>query len=70
MPTSRTSFARWRRARAPTCSRDATDEDLLPAVRAVAAGKPFFSPAVTAVLVEDYVRTLQHARLDRLLSTC
>jgi two-component system response regulator NreC len=39
--------------------KDATDEDLLPAVRAVASGKPFFSPAVTAVLVEDYVRTLQ-----------
>ena len=28
-------------------------------MRAVAAGKPFFSPAVTAVLVEDYVRRLQ-----------
>src|SRR4051794_31725718 len=39
--------------------KDATDEDLVPALRAVAAGKPFFSPAVTAVLVEDYVRTLQ-----------
>ena len=39
--------------------KDATDEDLLPAVRAVAAGKPYFSPAVTAVLVEDYVRRLQ-----------
>jgi two-component system, NarL family, response regulator NreC len=39
--------------------KDATDEDLLPAVKAVAAGKPFFSPAVTAVLVEDYVRQLQ-----------
>jgi DNA-binding NarL/FixJ family response regulator len=39
--------------------KDATDEDLLPAVRAVAGGKPFFSPAVAAVLVEDYVRTLQ-----------
>lgn len=41
--------------------KDATDEDLLPAVRAVAAGKPFFSPAVTGVLVADYMRTL-HAR--------
>jgi two-component system, NarL family, response regulator NreC len=41
--------------------KDATDEDLLPAIRAVAAGRPFFSPAVTAVLVEDYVRQL-HAR--------
>jgi two-component system, NarL family, response regulator NreC len=39
--------------------KDATDEDLLPAVRAVAAGRPFFSPSVTAVLIEDYVRTLQ-----------
>lgn len=39
--------------------KDATDEDLLPAVRAVSAGKPFFSPKVTAVLVEDYVRQLQ-----------
>jgi DNA-binding NarL/FixJ family response regulator len=39
--------------------KDATDEDLLPAVRSVSAGKPYFSPAVTAVLVEDYVRRLQ-----------
>jgi DNA-binding NarL/FixJ family response regulator len=43
--------------------KDATDEDLLPAIRAVAAGKPFFSPAVTAVLVEDYVRRLQQRGL-------
>ena len=39
--------------------KDATDEDLLPAIRAVMSGRPFFSPAVTAVLVEDYMRTLQ-----------
>jgi two-component system response regulator NreC len=39
--------------------KDATDEDLLPAVRSVAAGKPFFSPAVTGLLVEDYVRRMQ-----------
>jgi DNA-binding NarL/FixJ family response regulator len=39
--------------------KDATDEDLMPALRAVAAGKPFFSPSVTAVLIEDYVRQLQ-----------
>ena len=32
---------------------------LIPAVRAVGAGKPFFSPAVTGVLIEDYVRQLQ-----------
>ena len=39
--------------------KNSTDEDLIPAVRAVAAGKPFFSPAVAAVLVEDYVRQMQ-----------
>ena len=39
--------------------KDATDEDLLPAVASVVAGKPYFSPAVTAVLMEDYVRQLQ-----------
>jgi DNA-binding NarL/FixJ family response regulator len=44
--------------------KDATDEDLLPAVRAVSAGKPFFSPAVAGVLVEDYMRTLQKRGLS------
>ena len=44
--------------------KDATDEDLLPAIKAVAAGKPFFSSAVTAVLIEDYVRTLQKRGLE------
>ena len=44
--------------------KDGTDEDLLPAVRAVASGKPYFSPAVTSLLVEDYVRTLQKRGLN------
>ena len=39
--------------------KDATDEDLLPALRTVAAGRPFFSPAVSAMLVEDYMRRLR-----------
>jgi len=39
--------------------KDATDEDLLPAIRMVATGKPFFSPAVTVVLVEDFMRQLR-----------
>jgi two-component system response regulator NreC len=43
--------------------KSATDEDLIPAVRAVAAGKPFFSPAVASVLVEDYIRQLQQRGL-------
>jgi len=44
--------------------KDATDEDLLPAVRAVSGGKPFFSPAVSAVLAEDYTRNLQRRGLS------
>jgi two-component system, NarL family, response regulator NreC len=39
--------------------KSATDEDLLPAIRAVASGKPFFSPAVTSLLVGDYIRRLR-----------
>jgi len=39
--------------------KDATDEELLPAIRTVMAGKPFFSAAVATVLVEDYVHHLR-----------
>ena len=39
--------------------KEATDEALIPAIRSVMSGKPFFSPAVAAVLMEDYVRQLQ-----------
>ena len=44
--------------------KDATDEDLLPAIRAIAAGKSFFSPAVTALLAEEYVHQLQERGLS------
>ena len=54
-----TSFARWPWAREATCSRVRRTKTCVPAVRAVAAGKPYFSPAVAAVLVEDYVRRLR-----------
>ncbi|HEX6643007.1 MAG TPA: response regulator transcription factor, partial [Thermoanaerobaculia bacterium] len=43
--------------------KDATDEDLLPAIRAVAAGKSFFSPAVSGVLAEEYMAQLQERGL-------
>jgi len=39
--------------------KDAADDDLLPALRAVSAGKPFFSAAIAVVLIEDYVRQLR-----------
>jgi DNA-binding NarL/FixJ family response regulator len=44
--------------------KEATDDDLLPAVRAVGAGKTFFSPAVSAMLLEDHVRHLQQRGLS------
>lgn len=43
--------------------KDATDEDLLPAIRAVAAGKSFFSPAVSGVLAEEYMQQLKERGL-------
>ena len=39
--------------------KDAADEDLLPALKAVQAGRPYFSPAVTGMLVDDYMRRVE-----------
>lgn len=44
--------------------KDATDEELIPALRTVMGGKPFFSAAVAAVLVEDYVHHLRARGLN------
>ena len=43
--------------------KEGRDEDLLPAIRAVAAGKSFFSPAVSSVLAEEYMQQLQERGL-------
>jgi two-component system response regulator NreC len=44
--------------------KEAGEADLIAAVRAVHSGKSFFSPAVSRVLVEDYVRQLQDRDLE------
>jgi two-component system response regulator NreC len=44
--------------------KESAEEDLLRAVRAVAAGKPFFSPAITQTLLEDYMRVLKQDGLS------
>ncbi len=41
--------------------KDAAEEDLLPAVRAVSQDRSFFSPAISKLLAEDYVRYLQQS---------
>jgi len=40
--------------------KDSPESDLINAILAVHAGKAFFSPAISKMLVEDYVRQLQH----------
>lgn len=44
--------------------KDSAETDLIQAIRAVSAGKAFFSPAVSKVLAEDYVRQLQHQGVE------
>jgi len=44
--------------------KDDVQADLLRAVRAVAAGRSFFSPAIAQTLAEDYVRQLQNKGLQ------
>jgi two-component system response regulator NreC len=39
--------------------KDSAESDLIDAIKAVSAGKAFFSPEVSKVLVEDYVREMQ-----------
>jgi len=40
------------------------DQDLVAAVRAVAAGKCFFSPVIAQMLAEDYTRQLQQKNMQ------
>ena len=39
--------------------KESAEADLINAIRAVSQGKAFFSPAVSALLVQDYVRQLR-----------
>jgi len=43
--------------------KESAEEDLIRAVRMVAQGKPFFSPAVTSALLADYMRDMQQRNL-------
>lgn len=44
--------------------KDSAESDLIQAIRAVCSGKAFFSPAVSKVLADDYVRQLQHQSVE------
>jgi two-component system response regulator NreC len=43
--------------------KESAEVDLVRAVQTVAQGKPFFSPAVTSALLEDYMRSMQQRNL-------
>jgi DNA-binding NarL/FixJ family response regulator len=40
--------------------KDSAEADLINAIRSMREGKSYFSPAVSRILLEDYVRTLRH----------
>jgi DNA-binding NarL/FixJ family response regulator len=44
--------------------KESAESDLIAAVRSVYAGKAFFSPAVSRMLVEDYVRELKDREIE------
>src|SRR6201996_3793531 len=44
--------------------KESAEDDLLRAVTAVSQGKPFFSPAITQTLLEDYMRVLKQEGLS------
>ena len=44
--------------------KDSPESDLISAILAVHAGKAFFSPAISKMLVEDYVRQLRERNAD------
>jgi two-component system, NarL family, response regulator NreC len=44
--------------------KESAEADLITAIRAVSQGKAFFSPAVSALLVQDYVRQLRNKGVE------
>jgi len=44
--------------------KDSAEQDLINAVQAVGEGKAFFSPAISKMLVEDYMRQMRERHVD------
>jgi two-component system response regulator NreC len=44
--------------------KDSAETDLIGAIRAVSEGKAFFSPAISKMLVEDYIRRLEQRGVE------
>ena len=44
--------------------KDAAEGDILPAVRTVAAGRPYFSPVIAATLLDEYLQTMKKHKVQ------
>ncbi len=44
--------------------KDSADHDLIAAIQAVTEGRSFFSPAISKMLVEDYMREMQERQVE------
>jgi two-component system response regulator NreC len=44
--------------------KDSAESDLIAAIKAISDGKSFFSPAISKILVEDYMRELERKGVD------
>ena len=44
--------------------KDSAESDLIAAIKAISEGKSFFSPAISRILVEDYMRDLERKGVD------
>jgi DNA-binding NarL/FixJ family response regulator len=44
--------------------KESTETDVLPAVQSVRDGKPYFTPSIARLLLEDYMRTLKQNNLQ------
>ena len=44
--------------------KDSAEADLITAIRAVREGKAFFSPAISKMLVEDYMRQMRERKVE------
>ena len=44
--------------------KDSAEGDVLPAVRAVAQGRPFFSPVIAATLLDEYLQTMKKHKVQ------
>jgi len=44
--------------------KDSAEDDLINAIKAVSEGKAFFSPAISKMLVEDYMRQMREREVE------